>query len=325
MANPEILTPKRLKKMRHARLGFKFKVIFIFWTFLGSLVTVLLAILTFAKIEGEEIDSGMLYTFIAFASFTGIGFLGLCLPKTYNKTWIDALNEKMYHETFGVSPLSKKPEISKDILLQEKIEKQTVEEVDLRKAFSYSGGYDVLLVNIDTTREIGWSTDQDVIGSSMKVQTSSSSDLGKVELRRSFPVLFQGTYLRLKSSRFSFTHRIEIRERRDSISPSSFYTEGAILDSLSFGDFDVYADDFEYAKGFLTEERKKVLMEVASTMSRGLVLIVLPKALIFEIYGVKCDAGAIPLNAVEPTLYYEEKKRNISPFLPLISTFLRNE
>lgn len=323
MKNREILTPKRLKKMRHARLGFKSLILFIFWTFLGGLVTVLLAILTFARPGGEEIVPGMLYTFIAFASFTGIGFLGLCLPRTYKKTWVNALNEKMYQETFGVSPLSPNPKITKDILLKEKIEKQTVEYVGLKKAFSYPNGNRVLLVNIDTTREVGWSTSQDVIGSSMKVQTNSSSDLGKVELRRSLPVLFQGTYLRLTSPRFSFTHRIEIRERRDSISPSSFYTEGAILESLSFGDFDVYADDLEYAKGFLTEERKKVLTEVASTMSRGLVLTVLPKALVFEIYGAMCDAGPIFLNEVKPTLSYEEKKKNISLFLPLISTFFK--
>lgn len=324
MENQKILTAKILRKMRKPPIGVKLFVPTLFLAFFSGMAAVVFALVTFLRSPDEEINPGLLYTFITAVILFMIGLLGFNLPKVYSRTWVRALNEKLYQETFGSSPLPNPPKIQKDLLSREKIEQQSVESFGTVLAFSYPGESLVFLCDIQGTSEIGWDNSKDAIGSALAVQNSSSDDLGKVELRSTLPVLFQGTYLRLENPLFSFSHRLEIRERRDSISPSSFYTEEAVIESLAFGDFDVYCDDLEFAKAFLSEERKKTLMDFASTMSRGVVLTVLPKALVFEVYGVMSDAQPIYLNEETPTLSYEEKKERIAPYLPLISTFLRN-
>lgn len=324
MEDQKTIAVKRLNKMRKKRIGLKLFVPSFYLTFFGGIAAVTLAMVTFAGSDEEVINQGLLYAFIATVIITVIGVVGLYLPRVHNKTWIATLNEKMYQETFGPSPLPEPPVIQKDLLIGEKIEQQTVEKIGQALAFSYPDGNRLLLCDIQATSENGWDRAKDVIASAMAVQNNSSEDLGEAELRSTLPVLFQGTYVRLESPLFSFAHRLEVRERRNSISPSSFYTEEAIIESLSFGDFDVYGDDLEFAKAFLTEERKKVLMEFASAMSKGLILTVLPNAMVFEIYGVEVDFGPISLNDPRPTITYERKKGSISPLLPLIFTFLRS-
>lgn len=324
MESKDIITAKRLRKMRKIPIGFRLLFPSICLSFFGGMAATMIALIAFTGSHEEGINPGLLYTFIAAVIVMIVGVVGLCLPKAYNKKWIDALNEKMYLETFGSLPLPNPPKIQKDLFVREKVEQQSVERFGWVIAFSYPADNWVLFCDIQSTSEIGRDSSKDAIGSAMAIQNSFSDDLGKVELRSSIPVLFQGTYLRLESSLFSFDHRLEIRERRDSISPSSFYTEEAIIESLSFGDFDVYCDDLGFAKSFLSDERKKVLMEFASAMSRGLVLTVLPKALVFEVYGVGFNVGPIFSNEETPTLRYEEKKERISPYLSLISTFLRS-
>lgn len=290
----DVLDERKLKKMGKLRFGRKFKAAFAIIAFYSGVATVIFLILAFNGDEG--INWVLFWLFIGFAAFFLICMIFIfALPQKHPKVWVDSLNKRIYRKSFESGSYELINQVPKDLLLKRKVEEQLIQTIGQSISIG-DQTHQCKVIPIRSTSPV--KKQESAIEASISLK--GNEEYGYAELRREISIPFIGTLMIIKGSNFSSNKRIEIRERRDSISASSFYTEKAIAPELEFGDFDVYTDDRDNARTVLTEEFKKAVMDLANETKRGVAITIFEDEIYVEAYGFDVPYVVIPYNADIP-------------------------
>lgn len=316
--NKYSLTEKDIQRFRKGKPGDHLQLPLLFSSALLLMVTLTLGILSFS----EEGTDSFLISFYVFLGASLISLIMFALPKFFPKKKIDELNTSLYEGTLNVTPKVSFP-ISKSLLIQKKIENQSIEQLQQDSIFMFPDKKISVYV-IERCVEMGLKGDKDYSNEIVKPGDDLPS-LGDKNLRRSFQIPFKGTLIILSKNDWNFEKEIEFRQVKDSISPSINHSEQDLIkDVKDLKDFDVYSKDKEYAlKEIDKYDIQEKLSLLAKKYQKGIVLILNGKEIIVELYGLKLDLQPIQYKDTYPWDTYERKKRDLDSLKEIAEAFMR--
>lgn len=309
-------TDKDYHRFRKGKPGDRIQLPLLFITFALFMITLTMGIMGYS---GNGSRSFQL-AFYALLAISSVSLILLLIPKFFSKKEIRLLNRKLYDETYGTYPKVSFP-IRKTFLVDEGIENQSIEQLSQDARFTYDD-IEIALYGIDRCVERDFALDRDYSKEIVK-EGEDSPKLGYEDVRRFFPIPFKGTLMVLKKNGWDFSSGVEIRQTKDSISPSFTHTEEDLIEGMDdLKEFDVYAKDKERAKRILTAEVQKEIVNLAIRFNKGIVVMFKGNQIDVELYDFKLDCHPIHYKDTHPMDSLERKKRCLLSLKSISDTFL---
>ncbi|MBO8427880.1 MAG: DUF3137 domain-containing protein [Firmicutes bacterium] len=326
--NINVITTKEIKKLSKGKISYRYYKIFLplgFFFFFSFIVFIYLSFYP---------SFNYIYLIVSISSIIlSIFFLVLALfKKTYSKKKVDDLNETLIKDSFKSLRYEDRSNLIRTNLLKElKIENLMIKKIK-GAIFTEVLNHPSLLISISES-EINVKKDLleiikdnevrnklEEVNKDTNNSTKINKELGNRNIRSLDFVPFKGVVILLDNFNFNLVNQVEVREIKDSISKSYFYSSDIYkinIKGLS-NKFDIYSDNYNVTNTLLNTKVINFINNLAKTFNKGIAIIFKRNSLVIELYGINFDTSLISYTDLTPGKSYLKKNEEFKKVYEII-------